>query len=428
MNPSQDQAAAEHPHIQPDSPFTRWRLAVAIMVVLSMLALVSAIYFQAPQWVGAKKTLTDYDAFHIAGTLALEGRADDAYRMITMLEAQEAATGTRSFMPWTYPPPFTLFVAGLAKLPIGIGFLLFMGLSFALYIHVIRRIAGPYTPGVMIVMLPTLVLLMRTGQNGFLTASLIGLFLLAFLQRKPRAGLPLGLMVIKPHLAVGITLVTMLERRWQSVLIAAGTVIVLLLVPTVLLGADVWQGFLDGVAESSGYLKQGLYPMFRMTSVYAFAHTLGAGAGLAMALQAAVALGAVASLVWLWKQKAAPHRLAAAICCVSLFVSPYNYDYDLAILGLAVAFVLPDMLNRTSTLEQTGLVALSWAATGYGLIRTMTMDNKTVRLTDERLGIDVWSLMAPLLLLLILLSIRVLARAPLAAAPSSATGDAPRLA
>jgi hypothetical protein len=36
--------------------------------------------------------------------------------------------------------------------------------------------------------------------------------------------------------------------------------------------------------------------------------------------------------------------------------------------------------------------------------------------------------MAPLLLLLILLSIRVLARAPLAAAPSSATGDAPRLA
>lgn len=423
---SHDRAVAEHLQLQPDSPFTRWRLAIAIMVVLSMLALVSAIYFQAPQWVGTKKTLTDYDAFHIAGTLALEGRADDAYRMVTMMEAQEAATGTRSFMPWTYPPPFTLFVAGLAKLPIGIGFLLFMGLSFALYIHVIRRIAGSYTPGVMIVMLPTLVLLMRTGQNGFLTASLIGLFLLGFLQRKPGAGLPLGLMVIKPHLAVGITLLTLLERHWQAVLIAAATVITLLLIPTLVLGPDVWQGFVDGVAESGEYLKQGLYPMFRMTSVYAFAHTLGTGAGLAMALQAVVALCAVGSLIWLWRQKAAPHRLAAAICCVSLFVSPYNYDYDLAILGLAVAFVLPDMLQRTSALEQTGLVALSWAATGYGLIRTITMDNKPVRLSDDRLGIDAWSLMAPLLLLLILLSIRVLARSPLAAARPSAAGELPR--
>ncbi len=394
-----------------DSPFTRTRLAVAILVVLAMLAGVSAIYFQAPDLVGAKKVLTDYDAFHVAGLLALEGRADTAYRIDTMLDAQKSFTGSLSFMPWTYPPPFTLFVAALATLPVGLGFLLFVTTSFAAYLAVLRRIAGPYLPGVLIAMLPTLLLMMRTGQNGFLTASLIGVFLLAFFQRRPGAGLPLGLMVIKPHLAVGITLVTLIGRRWHAVLIAAITVIVLLALSTWALGLPVWQGFLDGIVESGGYLRRGIYPLFRMTSIYAFVHTLGAGPDVAMALHGIGALCAAGALLWLWKIGTVPRRLAAAICCVSLFVSPYNYDYDLTVFGLAIAFVLPDILQRTSQLEQTGLVLLSWIATGYGLGRSMTMAEKqNYAIDDPRFGGDELSLMAPLLLLLILLAVRILAR------------------
>lgn len=394
-----------------DSPFTRTRLAVAILVVLAMLAGVSAIYFQAPDLVGAKKVLTDYDAFHVAGLLALEGRADTAYRIDTMLDAQKSFTGSLSFMPWTYPPPFTLFVAALATLPVGLGFLLFVTTSFAAYLAVLRRIAGPYLPGVLIAMLPTLLLMMRTGQNGFLTASLIGVFLLAFFQRRPGAGLPLGLMVIKPHLAVGITLATLIGRRWHAVLIAAITVIVLLALSTWALGLPVWQGFLDGIVESGGYLRRGIYPLFRMTSIYAFVHTLGAGPDVAMALHGIGALCAAGALLWLWKIGTVPRRLAAAICCVSLFVSPYNYDYDLTVFGLAIAFVLPDILQRTSQLEQTGLVLLCWIATGYGLGRSMTMAEKqNYAIDDPRFGGDELSLMAPLLLLLILLAVRILAR------------------
>lgn len=394
-----------------DSPFVRMRLGVAILVVLAMLAGVSAIYFQAPHLVGAKKVLTDYDAFHVAGLLALDGRADAAYRIETMLDAQEAFTGSVSFMPWTYPPPFTLFMAGLATMPVGIGFLLFVTSTLCLYLAVLRRIAGPYLPGVLIVLLPTLLLLMRTGQNGFLTASLIGLFLLAFFQRRPGAGLPLGLMVIKPHLAMGITLITLIERRWQATMVAAITVIALLALSTWVLGMPVWQGFADGIAESGSYLRRGIYPLFRMTSIYAFVHTLGAGPGLAMVLHGIGALGAVCALIWLWKTGIAPRRLAATICCVSLFVSPYNYDYDLTAFGLAVAFVLPDILQRTSQLEQTGLVLLSWIATGYGLGRSITMEEKkTYAIDDPRFGGDELSLMAPLLLLLIVLAVRILAR------------------
>jgi hypothetical protein len=396
-----------------ESPFTRTRLAVAILVVLAMLAGVSAIYFQAPHLVGATKVLTDYDAFHVAGLMALDGRAEDAYRMETMFLAQEEFTGTLSFMPWTYPPPFTLFVAGLAMLPIGLGFLLFMSLSLTLYLVVLRRIVGPYLPGVMIVIMPTLLLLARTGQNGFLTGGLIGLFLLAFLQRKPGAGLPLGMMIIKPHLAVAIALTTLAQRRWQTVMVAAATVITLLLIPTLVFGPSIWRGFFDGIAESGTYLSKGYYPLFRMTSLYAAAFTLGAGPGLAMAIQATGALAALAALFVLWKRNVAPHRLAAAVCCATLFISPYNYDYDLTIFGLAVAFVLPDVVQRTSALEQTGLVALAWLATGYGLTRSATMgDEPTKTFGASDFGDTTLSLAGPVLLLIILIATRILAREP----------------
>lgn len=402
------------PIAPPQSLFTRTRLAVAILIVLAILGCVSAVNFQAPQMLGAQKVLTDYDAFHVAGLMALDGRAAEAYHIETMLAAQQEFTGTLGFMPWTYPPPFTLFVALLAMLPIGLGFALFISLTLALYLAVLRRIAGAYLPGVLIAMLPTLVLLMRTGQNGFLTGGMIGLFLLAFLQRRAAAGWPLGLMIIKPHLAVAIALMTLGERRWPAVIRAAGTVIILLLLPTLVFGLPIWDAFLDGVGQSATFLSKGYYQLFRMTSLYAAAFTLGAGPQLAMAIQVAGALAAISALVLLRKRKVAPHRMAAAICCATLFISPYNYDYDLTIFGLAVAFVLPDVLRRSSAFEQAALIACVWAGTGYGLFCSIATDasqrGDTVALSE--LSSPELSLMGPILLLVIAAATRILARAP----------------
>lgn len=419
--------AAEAASNPADSLFTRARLAIVILVVLAMLAVISAIQFQAPHTIGMQKVLTDYDAFHIAGLLALDGRAEDAYRFETMLAAQREFTGTVSMMPWTYPPPFTLFVAGMANLPIGVGFLLFISATLMLYLTVLRRIAGIYWPGVLIVMLPTLPLLMRTGQNGFLTGGLIGLFLLAFFRRKPGAGLPLGLMVIKPHLAVAIALITLVERRWQTIAIAAATVAVLLLVPTWVFGLGIWSAFLEGVAQSSGFLAEGQYKLFRMTSLYATAHTLGAGSGPAMAIQVAGAILAIAVVLLARRRQVAPHRLAAAICCATVFISPYNYDYDLTIFGLAVAFVLPDMLQRTSAIEQAGMVALVWIGTGYGLFHAVTIESEGSSLTSAASGLEQLpvALMGPILLVVIALATRVLSRAPRAGTRSDRRDSIP---
>lgn len=209
--------ASRHPAVTRIAASRPLRLALLVAGIL--LVLVSAIRFQAPEALGQHKVLTDFDAFHIAGRMAADGRAGDAYHMREMLVAQRQASGVQSFMPWTYPPPFTLAMQGLSYLPIGLAFALFTLASLAFYTCVLRSIAGAWFIPAMIAIAPAIILNLRTGQNGFLIAGLIGLFLLTFRGNRTIAGFPLGLMIIKPHLAVGVGLITISKRRWNVVLL-----------------------------------------------------------------------------------------------------------------------------------------------------------------------------------------------------------------
>lgn len=373
-------------------------LLKAALTVAAMLLTFAANSYQLTSAPSPDKTVVDFHAYYVAGTLGLEGRAGDGYDIKKMEKAQQTYTGVKVFMPWTYPPPFTLFVTALAALPIGLAYGLFIGLTLAFYIVVLKRIAGAHLPGVVIAMLPIILLTVMTGQNGFLTGGLIGLFLLALMQRKAAAGIPLGLMVIKPHLAVGIALLSLIERRWQAMAIAAAIVLAALALPTIAFGPSIWTAFLDGVRESSGFLAQGKYPLFRMTSIYATVRSAGLSPDMAFALHGAGALAAITLLLHGWRRKLPPHLLAASVCAASLFVSPYNYDYDLCILGVGLAFVLPGLLERTRALEQFALLALCWAGTGYGLITAFVRQPEIAGI-----GKDPLSLMAPPLLLLIAL-------------------------
>ncbi|MCX9146069.1 glycosyltransferase family 87 protein [Erythrobacter sp. WG] len=347
----------------------RSRLLLACyLVVAVLLVAISAVRFQSPEQFGLVKELTDFDAFHIAGRLAGEGRVADAYDAAAMLKVQAEASPIASFMPWTYPPPFTLLMDSLARLPVGAAYALFALASFGFYLAVLRRIAGEWLLPVLIALLPIVMLNLRTGQNGFLVAGLIGAFLLAWRDRRAVAGLPLGLLVIKPHLAVGVGLLALFGRRWDVVGIAAAVVLAAAGAATLAYGVGVWADFLGAVREAGAFLAGGYYPMYRMTSAYAALLTFGVPAEAAMIGHAAIALAAVLALAWAALARLGFAARAALICTLSLFVSPYSYDYDLAILGIALAFVLPDLAARTSGRALAGLLALAWATGGYGMI------------------------------------------------------------
>jgi hypothetical protein len=391
-------------------PTTSRLVLVVALAVCAIVALLDTILFQAPDLLGKDRVFTDFNAFHIAGTMALEGRAADAYDADAMFTVQKAVTGTSSLMPWTYPPPYTLAMMALASLPLGIAYLLFLSATLSFFLLIVRQIAGIYLTGVVIAIAPVIFVIVRTGQNGFLTAGLIGWCLFAYVNRRSSGGIPLGLMIIKPHLGAGIAMLVLLNRDWRAITLAAAVVMAALAGSTLAFGLNIWPAFRGGVREAGEFLAAGSYPLFRMTSIYAFVRSLGVDPALAFGVHAAGAVAAIAVFTVVWCRSECPRIVAAAACCMSLFISPYSYDYDLTILGLAIAFVFPIIIEKARALELRFMLALCWVSTGYGLSRYLNLDGTSMGLDTQADRDQYLSLALLPLLLLLLTAWRILRR------------------
>ena len=343
----------------------------AFQLLFLALMLYSAARFQFPAAFGRLQGITDFDAFYVAGLMYWDNDLVAAYHFRTLFEAQQRFTGTTSFMPWTYPPPFNLVTLLLASLPIGLAYLLFTGATFLAYMAVLRRIAGAHAGFVTFAILPAIAMNIRTGQNGFMTGALIGVFLLAYVRGSAGGGVALGLMVFKPHLAVGSALLALLDARWGRVFAAGATVLALLAASTWVFDPRIWPAFAGAVREASQFMAAGYYPFFRMTSVYALLHSFGAPPGVALGAQ--VALLALACAVIVAAALRAPDRrvVAAIVAFCSPLFSPYSYDYDLTVLGLAIAFLMPVLGERMPERNLWMLVGASWIATGSGFVTTL---------------------------------------------------------
>lgn len=344
-------------------------LAAALIVILFYTIANSAMILPT---LGAGGVLVDFDAFYIVGQMLAEGRAAEAYDVRIMAARQQELVGHEGFMPWTYPPPFDLLVAPLPLLPRGIAFAVFTGATLAFYLWVLARLSGAWLGAVLLVLFPPLYVSVTIGQNSFLTGGLMGLFCLLSMQGRTLAGVPLGLLVIKPHLGLGLGVQALAGARWGVVALAALVALVACLVATLALGPGIWWAFLAGVDTAGEALARGFYPLFRMTSVYALAHTLGAPPALASALQGVVALAAMALIVLAVRRGLPARQTLALACFASALVSPYLYDYDMALAGVGAALILSDVLARTSWPERLLLLALAWVAGGWGMIHAIS--------------------------------------------------------
>ena len=128
---------------------------------------------------------------------------------------------------------------------------------------------------VFLLLAPLFVITLRCGQNGFLIGALVAAAAIGLSKGHASAGVPLGLMVLKPHLAIALALHVLLARRWKVALVALAVVAGSSLVAALALGPAIWMDFLGAVGEASAFLAAGLYPFYRMVSVYAAARSLG---------------------------------------------------------------------------------------------------------------------------------------------------------
>jgi hypothetical protein len=340
----------------------------ALMAVLALCVALKAIWF-ARLGFGLDRELVDFDAFHIVAQHVWLGDADLAYQFEKLISMQkEASGGSQSFMPWTYPPQFDLLLAPFGLIPIGVAYLLFTAATLAFYLAVLRSIAPRHFVVLLIILFPAIEVTVACGQNGFLTAALIGLVCLFIEERPIVAGTALGLMVVKPHLAVAFAAYALLTRRWTVVMTAAAVVLSSALVCTIVFGPQIWAALLQSVHDSAIFLEGAYYPLYRMISVYAGLRTLGASASAAFFGQAVVAALALGSIGFALYRQLPARWCLGLTAMLSVSISPYAYDYDFLIFGMGLAMMLPELKAIARDGERTIIYVAPMIVGVYGCL------------------------------------------------------------
>ncbi|RFB75486.1 glycosyltransferase family 87 protein [Methylovirgula sp. 4M-Z18] len=342
----------------------RPELLLTLIFVLQ-LALMAARYFGAPLSVEPRGP-ADFDDFHLVGQAVWRGDIMQAYDPVWMAKAQKAAWDKDIHLPWTYPPIFDLVVAVLALVPVSFAYTIFMSSTFAAYLIVLKKIAKENLFWVLVLICPAISIMIGAGQNGFLTGALVGLACLGLKSNRSWAGVPLGIMVIKPHLAIGIGLYAIVSRRWKVIFIAATTIILLSLVSTLLMGPSIWMAFIASVGEARNGLARGDYPFFRMVSIYAALFTFGVPVTIAALVQLVVACCAIVG-VWFASRRFQLNVALGLAAISSAAISPYIYDYDLPVFGIGLALLMPDIKKVVTTFEQIVLYALCFFSSAWSL-------------------------------------------------------------
>lgn len=343
-------SVATSPVQTPNLP--KWfALFLFAFAVANLVWLVTAGLTGSWLWDAAGRLIsTDFLNVYAAGKLALQGLPASAYDWPAhkQMELQVLGYDFKGYYGWHYPPFYLFVAAALATLPYAFAHAGWSAVSFVPFVAALRTSAGNNTGYLLALSAPALVANVLVGQNGFITAALIG-FTLSLLEKRPvLAGICLGLLAYKPHFGILFPVALAAAGHWRAFLAAAATVVVLALLSIFAYGLEPWLAFLRWLpVTSQAFLSEGRAEIEKMQSLFALLRTLGAAEWIAWAAQSALVC-AVAAVIWfIWRSREHAYELkAAALGTGVLLATPYIYLYDMVTITVPIAFLVALGMSR----------------------------------------------------------------------------------
>jgi hypothetical protein len=342
----------------------------ALLNVCFVLCVINASFFPtaffAHWWIFDERGLgipIDFVNVWSAGKLVLDGHPALAYDWDIQKQVQVAVLGQsyEGNFAWHYPPPFLFVATLLAHFPYAVAFIGWAAISLVPYLAVMRAIVGRPFGLLLAAAFPVVLTNTLVGQNGFLTASLIGGTLYLMPIRPVLSGICLGLLSYKPQYGLLFPLVLIAASQWTVFLTAAIVAIAMAALSWLAFGTESWQAFFHWMPMfSQAFLTEGRAPWGKMQSIFALVRYFGGTEQLAWVFQWIMS-GAVAVLLALmWRSRVGYPLKAAALAAGTLLITPYLFLYDMMVLAIAVAFLVRIGLSRgfqRYELPALGLVA-----------------------------------------------------------------------
>ena len=318
----------------------RARKALTLLGLTTVAYLIALLALSWPRGIdpGGTPLGADFSCFYAASRLVLDGHAGWVWTREHLLPVERALFGDPYYYPYLYPPPYQFVCAPLALVPYFPALAAWLVGTTAVYLRMAKCWLGERGDWLLMLAFPALLVNLRNGQNGCLTAALFGLGAW-FASRRPwLAGVFVGCLVIKPTLAVLFPLAFLITGNWRAFVSAGLTATALCLAAYVAFGAEAWTQFFAAMGYSRQIMEDGVIGFSRVQSLFAAVRLLGGGnlAGYAaQGLSAAV----VAWLLWRLRGRLQGPAMGAALACATLLATPYVMDYDLVLLVLPLAWL-----------------------------------------------------------------------------------------
>ena len=228
----------------------------------------------------------DFLCYWTASKVALTQGPAAVFSLDSLRAAEREVVGAAPPFPrdWKYPPTYLLMVLPLSLLPYVVSFICWLALTGSGFIYVIRRLIPKNSLCWLFLVFPGAVHNFLAGQNGFLSAAILGGGLL-LAERHPFAGgCLLGLLSYKPQLAFLIPVALAAGRYWKALIGAVISAVTLALASLLLLGSGVWIAFFKNLPLAANHMNQA-HLWQKVPTVFAAARYQGATWELAAVMQ-----------------------------------------------------------------------------------------------------------------------------------------------
>jgi hypothetical protein len=286
---------------------------------------------------------TDFVNVWAAGRLVLDGHPAlawdwDVQRQIELALLRQEFPG---YFAWHYPPPFLFVAAFLAQFPYTVAFMGWVFVSLVPYLAMMRAIVGRAFGLVLAVGFPMVLSNALVGQNGFLTAALIGGTLYLMPTRPVLSGICLGLLTYKPQYGFLFPLVLIAASQWTTFFTAGIVAVVMAFVSWLAFGTESWQAFFHWMPMfSQAFLSEGKATWWKLQSVLSLVRYLGGPEQLAWTLQWIVTGSVAVGLIAMWRSRVDYSLKAAALAAGTMLTTPYLFMYDMTVLAIPVAYLI----------------------------------------------------------------------------------------
>src|SRR5258706_8489334 len=309
-----------------------------LLNVCFVLFVINAVFFPtaffAHWWIFDDKGLgipTDFVNVWSAGKLVLDGHPALAYDWDIQKHVQVAVLGQsyEGNFAWHYPPPFLFIASLLAHFPYSVAFIGWAAASLVPYLAVMRAIIGRPFGLLLAAAFPVVLTNTLVGQNGFLTASLIGATLYLMPMRPVLAGICLGLLSYKPQYGLLFPLVLIAASQWTVFFTAAVVAVAMAALSWLAFGTESWQAFFHWLPMfSPAFLTGGKAPWWEVQNLFALVRYFGGAEQLAWVFQWIMSGTVAVVLALMWRSRISYPLKAAALAAGTFLVTPPFVFFD----------------------------------------------------------------------------------------------------